>query len=163
MKQARLAQACFADDRHHLPMALMGPCAHARELLHFDAATDKARQPPGSPHLEAGWRGRSTNKLIHRRLIPTVVARRLSRFYADMPLSKPQRVGADKQSPGPRNLSEAGGGIRGVAHRPALRAQSAPDPPDHHLPGVQPGANPDCGSRLRSRPIGIALYGLLHL
>src|SRR5215510_4002147 len=162
MKQARLTQAGFANDRHYLAMPLKGSRLYARELLHFGAATDKARQTPDPPHLEAGSRGRSTNKLIHRP-IRTVVARRSSRFHVDMSLDKPHCVRADKQSPGPRNLSEAGGRIRGVPHRPAVRAQPAPDGPDYHLAGVQPGANPDGGFYLTLRRIDVPRHGLLHL
>src|SRR6476469_5483301 len=62
--QARLADACFSDNRRDLASALIGKLLRVEELLQLWVAADEARQAPSSGGLKARARGADARHLV---------------------------------------------------------------------------------------------------
>src|SRR5215470_11690762 len=107
MNNARFTETRFANDRGHLALSPPGLRCETLELLQFGIATDEARQSPRRQRLEPTFCWLGTNELVHELAAGSI--RGLQRFDVEMTFHKSQRLGADKQGPRRRNLSDASG------------------------------------------------------
>ncbi len=138
VEQARLAHACLAHERHHLPVPGTGALQDVAQLVDFGVAADEAREPPRRGCLESGPRRPRSHELVDLDLLPQPFdGRRAKRVDLHVPLAKPEGVSRDERGARARQLLHAGRQVRGLAHRGVVHVEVAPDGAHDDLAGVQ--------------------------
>ncbi len=135
VEEARLAYACFADDRRDLSMSGRGDHQRAAELFQLGIAADQPRQPPSGAHLQSVSRRASLRHFINVDGIgESLHLQGAEALHADVAFRQPEGIGRCQHGAGICHLLHPSRQVHGRPHDCVVRVEVVTDVTDNNLP-----------------------------
>jgi hypothetical protein len=140
--EARLADPCFADDRHHLAVAGRRELLGTAELLQLVVAADEPGQPsPGAGLKARPGRPQPRHLEDFHRLGQPPHRHRPQRAHRHVALDQLERRRRQEDATRARELLHPRCEMRRLAHGRVVHVEVAPDGADNDLARVEPDAD----------------------